>query len=147
MRGWNKLLILCLAIASIVGCSSEKVEKGVIVKGSVNQGGQVLRPSGSQAPGASKVEVIFYPNDPNGVAEQGVADPNTGEFSLVGAGRGIRPGTYKVGVFVRGAGWDSDDLQGKFNQQNTPITVTIPADKVGGTHDLGAIDINNPPQG
>lgn len=144
----NRMLPLFLVASTfIVGCSSDATPKGVTVKGKVNQGGQVLKPAGPAAPGASKVEVIFYPSDPNGVFEQALANLDTGEFTVVGAGKGIKPGVYKVGVFVRGAGFDSDELNGKFNQQNTPISVTIPEDKVGGTFELPPIDINNPPKG
>lgn len=141
---YRVLLYLLSATFFIAGCSGDATPKGVTVKGKLNRGGQVLKPIGPAAPGASKVEVIFYPSDPNAAFEQGLADLETGEFTLMGAGRGIKPGAYKVGVFIRGASFDSDELNGKFNQQNTPITVTIPEDKVGGTYDLPPIDIDNP---
>jgi hypothetical protein len=139
----------CVSLMTVLvaGCGNDGVEKGVTVKGKIQKGGQVLKPTGPVAPGASKVEVIFYPSAADGVAEQAIANTDTGEFTLVGAGKGIKPGTYKVGVFVRGAGFDSDELGGKFNQQNTTISITIPAEKVGQEHDLGVIDIDNPPAG
>lgn len=147
MKSISFVLAGLLFVVAMTGCSGEKVDKGVTVKGKIQKGGQVLKPTGPAAPGASKVEIIFYPSDPNGVAEQAVADPSTGDFTLIGAGKGIKPGTYKVGVFVRGAGFDSDELAGKFNKDQTTISVSIPEDKLGSTHDIGAIDIDNPPKG
>lgn len=145
-----RCVVYAICISFLVfsaGCGSDGVKKGVTVKGKIHQGGQALKPSGPMAPGASKVEVVFYTSEADGVHEQAIADMNTGEFTMTGAGKGIKPGTYKVGVFVRGAGWDSDDLKGKFNQTNTTISVTIPEDKIGQTFDLPPIDIDNPPKG
>jgi hypothetical protein len=132
-----------LFLGLMIGCNEPAFEKGVTVKGKIVKGGQVLKPSGPQAPGASKVEVIFYPNDTNMPEEQAILD-DQGQFTLVGQGKGIKPGTYKVAVFVRGAGFDSDELAGAFNKDKTTITKDIPADKVGQELDLGTIDIDNP---
>ena len=121
MRATTYLAPMMLLGIFLIGCSSESFEKGVTVKGKIVKGGQVLKPTGPQAPGASKVEVILFPADPNGVDEQGILN-DQGEFTLTGQGKGMKPGDYKVGVFVRGASFDSDELGGKFNKQNTPLT-------------------------
>lgn len=143
MQSRNYFIACALFAAILAGCGGPNFEKGVTVKGKIVKGGQVLKPSGPQAPGASKVEVIFYPNDTNLPEEQAILDEQ-GAFTLLGQGKGIKPGAYKVGVFVRGAGWDSDELNGQFNKEKTTITKDIPADKVGQVHDLGTIDIDNP---
>lgn len=143
MRAKIAFAPLVLAVAFLIGCGGDNFEKGVTVKGKIVRSGQVLKPSGPQAPGASKVEVILFPVDPNGVDEQGILN-DMGEFTLMGQGKGMKPGDYKVGVFVRGASFDSDELGGKFNEQNTPLKISIPADKVGQVHDVGTLDIDKP---
>jgi hypothetical protein len=144
----SRIGIFALVVAAIfsLGCTPDRVEKGVTVKGKIVKSGQVLKPTGPIAPGASKVEVILFPVDPNGVDEQAILN-DQGEFTMTGQGKGMKPGEYKLGVFVRGASFDSDELGGKFNEQNTTMKISVPADKVGQTHDLGTIDIDNPPKG
>lgn len=143
MRFRSYVAASALLFVLMMGCSGPNFEKGVTVKGKIVKSGQILKPAGPAAPGASKVEVIFYPNDTNLPEEQAILDEQ-GAFKLLGQGKGIKPGTYKVGVFVRGAGWDSDELGGQFNKEKTTITKDIPADKVGQELDLGTIDIDNP---
>jgi hypothetical protein len=65
-----------------------------------------------------------------------------GSFQLVGAGRGIKPGQYKLAVLQQNQGYGSDMLKGAFSAQNTPIEITVPEDQMGDTFDLGVVELD-----
>jgi hypothetical protein len=63
-------------------------------------------------------------------------------FEIFGLGIGVPPGSYKLAVYHRDKGFDSDALEGAFSEENTPIKVQVPEAKVGGRFDLEVIDLN-----
>ena len=92
---------------------------------------------------------------PDGAGEVHLRGSYVGEYSIEdgsvifeGPGKGIPPGNYVLTV----QGDDSmpddaetDPFEGKFQTETSPFTFEIPAGKVGGEHDLGVIDLDNPP--
>jgi hypothetical protein len=135
------------AIALVVaGCGGGYTpKKGVVVKGTVLKAGQPLQVPRRDI-GLGGVEVQLVPTGPaadsRGV-EVALAAEN-GSFELRGAGSGIPPGKYKLAVLQHDKGPGSDILKGAFSPAKTPITVEVPEDKLGGTHDLGVIDLDKP---
>jgi hypothetical protein len=63
---------------------------------------------------------------------------------MLGPGAGISPGKYKLAVLQHDQGPGSDLLKGAFSRDKTPIRIEIPPAKLGGTHDLGVIDLDKP---
>jgi hypothetical protein len=132
-----------VAGSMLVGCSDSgpKVPVGVTVTGKVLKGGQPLKAE-QAPPGEFPGEVIFLPDDPSGARQQEPLKPD-GSFREAGDGKGIKPGKYRLAVlhFIRGRG--SDGLNGAFSEQNTGITVDIPADKSGGEYALPPIELED----
>jgi hypothetical protein len=130
-----------MAFVGVVGCSSEdaSIKPGVIVRGRLLQDGQPLSVP-NQSVGAGMVQVALVPIDKPGEPERALAKPD-GTFQVVGSGKGLASGHYKLAVFQRDHGMESDQLKGAFNEKNTPITVELPASKVGSQIDLGDFDL------
>jgi len=131
-----------VALATLVGCGDGfDAPEGVIVTGKIVQGGQPV----SVAPtpdGYNGVEVRLEGASPEeNLDSTGTTCDANGNFELIYAGEGIRPGKYKLVVMVHQGGADTDTLNGKLSAENTKIEVDIPKDKVGSKHDLGTIDI------
>jgi hypothetical protein len=144
----NPLLIgLCyLAMALLNGCGPSYVTpQGAKIQGKIVKGGQPLQVPGRES-GTGYIEVNMSPADPAQVGQlpdtSGMAAAD-GSF-LIEYERGLPPGKYKLAVYQRDQGGDSDQLQGKFSRQNSPIIVDIDKSKIGGTIDLGTIDLDTP---
>lgn len=148
--------VVWLAIFSLLCCagcgrsSTYVPETGVIVKGRIVQGGVPLEAPRRDV-GLSSVDVQLIPEGMLALAEReetslqvegGVADEN-GAFEIVAGGGGVPPGKYRLAVFQRDQGFDSDRLKGAFSPRRTPIEIDVPADKLGGTLDLGTIELND----
>jgi hypothetical protein len=123
------------------GCTGNPTPKtGVVVTGKVVKGGMPLAAE-RLPPGEFPAEIIFVPAA-GGDAERQALLPD-GTFKEDGAGKGIAPGKYKLAVLHYPQGRPADGLQGAFSEQNSPINIDIPADKSGGEHDLGTIELND----
>lgn len=141
-RGMLTLASLFTCVG-FVGCGSGvKAPEGVVVTGKIVQGGSPV----SIAPtpdGYNGVHVHFVPTFGAG---SGTADTEemcdaSGNFKLVYLGDGLPPGKYKVAIALRQGGPETDQLSGKLSPDSTTIEVDVPKDKLGGTHDVGTIDI------
>jgi hypothetical protein len=66
-----------------------------------------------------------------------------GNFEIVAGGRGVPPGQYRLAVYQHDRGYDSDRLAGAFSAKKTPIEIDVPEDKLGGSLDVGTIDLND----
>ena len=139
--------LLAMAILACTGCDGGySPPDGVIVTGKVVKGGSPLDvPNREVALGV--VELVLVPLS---VGEDDAALPiestpvaADGSFRLEGPGNGMKPGRYKLAVYQRDRGYGSDLLAGSFSEQNSPIEVEVPADEIGGKHDLGVIELND----
>jgi len=144
MRAKSLLGCFYLGLILLAGCGSRYVTPvGAKITGKIVKGGQPLQVPGRES-GTGYVEVNISPADPAQVGQL----PDTSAFTEADGGflieyeRGLPPGKYKLAVYQRDQGGDSDQLQGKFSKQNTPIKVDIDTSKVGGSVDLGTIDLD-----
>lgn len=150
-------LSLSLALLPVWGCGQSEnvpdIETGVVLKGRIVSMKTPLVPENAP-PGTGAGEVILIPvSQSDGKAshrESGTVDED-GKFQIVGDGKGVAPGEYRLGVIPPGdAGVPGGDtlsenknpLAEKFSVENSPIKVTVPQEKVGEEHDLGLIDLD-----
>lgn len=124
------------------GCNSYTPESGVIVTGKIVQGGQPVAVETTED-GYNGLKVQFSPADPSDLklASSVAMCKASGDFEMTYEGKGLPPGKYKVSVSVLSNGNPTETYVGKLDEPNSPITVEVPADKVGGKHDVGTIDI------
>jgi len=144
-----KILLICIAVlTAIAGCGSGvKLPKGVIVKGKVLKGGIPLE-APNRAGGSSQIRVLLFPVNAGPQDQRSEAydlATESGDFSIVYAGYGVEPGKYKLAV-LQFLDPNKDGLEGKFDPENTPMEIDVPSDKVGGTIDVGTIDLDMPPK-
>jgi hypothetical protein len=86
--------------------------------------------------GVGMIEVVLMVPDAPEHSELADAE---GNVTFAG---GVKPGTYKMAVFQRDEGMDSDLLNGAFSRQATKITIVVP-DNEGEEIDLGTIELND----
>jgi len=136
------VLVLLIGSALLAGCGdgNPPAPQGVVVTGKVVKGGAPL-PQGRLPPGEPGAEVVFVPVAGGESERQAIGADGT--FREIGWEKGIKPGKYRLAVYHYVTGRGSDGLGGAFSEQNSPITVDIPADKSGSTHDLGTIELND----
>lgn len=130
------LFVCCTFLSFIAGCESYSPVQGVVVTGKVLQGGQPV----STAPtpdGYNGAQVEFF----SGTAAATVPCEADGKFRIEYEGGGLPPGKYKVAIYVRKDGPDSDILENKLGRDSTTIEFDIPQDKMGGEMDVGTIEI------
>jgi len=138
---WSACACLLVIFAGCEG--GPKIAKGVVVKGKVLKGGAPI-PGVRPEIGLGLVQISLLPVAPN--TESGFSLlKEDGSFEIIGSGKGIPAGKYKVVIVQR------DQMPGQpsavpdsFSEANSTMQVEIPADKVGGSHDLGTIDIDKP---
>jgi hypothetical protein len=142
----NPLLgcICCLAVILVAGCGPKySTGAGVKLKGRIVKGGQPLQITGPS--GTAWVEVNIFPAnaaEASKLADTSVQTEPDGSFFIDYEGRGVPPGKYKLAVFQRNLGPGSDQLNGKFSQESTTLTVDADSSKVGSTVDLGTIELD-----
>lgn len=134
---------LLVVFFAIIGCTSDdnpKAPPGVIIKGRVVKGGQAIHvPRPDIKYGLVEVAFIAEGSPPDSSGESAVVETD-GNFQLVGIGKGLAAGKYKVTVrqMING----KDTFGEAFSQEATPIVVEIPAGKVGGEIKLDEIDLD-----
>lgn len=142
MLRWLSTGLVVLALLACCGCGGgSEAEKVVAVRGKVTRGGQTLTVAGEEA-GLGYVQVQFYRIDDAGAQSTDPASARVstadGSFQLAGhGGQGIPPGKYRIAVRQ----WDpypEDKLQGKFDENTSPIIRTIDGDTTL------TIDLENP---
>lgn len=137
-RAWWCCVVVCL-IASACG-KAEYGEKGVVVRGRIVQNGEPL-PLDRPDVGLGVVELKLIPqgaNDPMDFASA----RGDGKFEFIGEGQGVKPGTYRLAVLHYKSGPGTDELQGKLDETNTQITLTVPADQMGDAYDAGDVELS-----
>jgi len=127
----------------LAGCGGgQVVPKGVIVTGTVVQNGKTLDVPNREV-GLGNVLISLVPlgqSQAQATVEHAMADKD-GAFKVIGRGRGVPPGKYRLAVQQQDRGPGSEMLKGDFSDKTSPMEVAIPADKLGGTHSLGEIDL------
>ena len=138
------VLVAWLAAFLLSGCGGDgnpPVASGIVVQGKVVKGGQPLAVP-RQDVGFGMVQVMLIPVSGSGETERCSAKPD-GTFQVLGAGKGLPAGRYKLAVYQRDKGIESDLLEGAFSEQKTPIVVELPEKNVGGRLDLGVIELDS----
>jgi hypothetical protein len=131
-----------VAIAGLVGCGSSGPDL-VIAKGKIVKGGNPL-PITRPEIGVGSLQLQLTPEaSAPGLEPEVTRAKEDGTFEFIGEGKGIKPGTYRLSVLHFQDGPPVDKLNGAFGPQNTPLKVTVAADK-GPSHDLGTIDLDKP---
>ena len=137
-------ICLLVAAALTLGCGGFKPDTGVKVKGKITKGGAPLSvPNMAAKTGFIKVDLVPVHS---GAQDDRVMAPSMqeidGTFLIVGDGRGVKPGKYKISV-VTNPGNGQDDLKGKFNGATSKIEVDILEKNMGGTQDLGTLELDS----
>ncbi len=133
-------LLLVLPLSLLAGCGGASGDPFVVVKGTILHGGQPM-PMERADVGLGSVQLTLVPVGAGDADYANAAEDGTFEF--FGAGEGVPPGEYRLAVVHNKSGPGADELKGMFSEDKSPITVSVPADKAGGTHDLGAIDLSD----
>jgi len=132
-------------VAFLSGCGHKYATgEGVRIKGQILKGGAPLRVSEKEK-GTGWIEVTLFAADPaqgTQLADTSTQSQDDGSFFMDYEGRGVPPGKYKLAVYQRNEGPGTDQLNGKFSKENTTIIVDAESSKVGGTLDLGTIELD-----
>jgi hypothetical protein len=153
MKGFHGGVGLALMLL-IAGCGDFKPEKGVTVTGKAVKGGAPFIPPKSDNGMAGALIALVPTGDPNAKREGSSCRVKPdGTFKIVGAGAGIQPGKYNV-FFTELAGPPGGGPPGGgppgappggsgAPMGGRPIKeIDIPANKLGGSFDLGDVDID-----
>lgn len=133
--------LICWFAVGCSGDSNPEVPEGVVITGQVLQDGEPLKMDRPDV-ALGRVEIQFYPvNDANDTGMEATELDAEGNFKLLGPGKGLAPGQYKVAIYHDQTGYGEDALKGTFSEESTPIEISVPEDEVGGTHDLGTIEL------
>jgi hypothetical protein len=136
-------LTMLVGIVLLLGCGGHKPATGIIVKGKVTKGGAPITvPNMESKVGTVKIELFPVYTDPADQREaEGTLSEADGSFNIVGAGKGIKPGKYKLAIFAD-PGDGINQLGDRFTGENSPIEVEISEKDVGGTKDLGTLEVD-----
>lgn len=147
---WVPVVWLAPALVATTGCGGPPVAPpGVTVVGVLTRAGKPFVLPGRDV-GLGDVEVHLVPvglvGAPAGTetglqAESGLADGN-GRFEIRGAGGGVPSGRYRVAVFARDRGFQSDALGGAFAPERTPFEIELPEKLLGEVFDVGTLDLS-----
>jgi hypothetical protein len=114
----------------------------VIVAGKVLKGGQPLAVPRADV-GFGMIEVALVPENASIGPRETATASSDGSFEVLGMGKGVPPGRYKLAIFQRDKGVDSDALEGAFSDEKTPISVDVTKDKLGGKLDMKVIELDS----
>jgi hypothetical protein len=138
-------VVLGLALLVMGGCGGYTPPAGLMVKGKILKGGKPLEVTRPDV-GLGCVEVRLVPLDDAAKTHgaESCLTERDGSFSLIGGGKGVSPGKYRVAIFQFKEGYGNDELKGAFSDTQSTIEVVVPADRKGGPIDLGTIDLDQP---
>ncbi len=143
LRAFAVITSLVLVVA-FAGCGPSGPPR-VTVKGKLVKGGAPL-PVPRADIGLGWVQMELIPADGNSSKQHEMTrTKEDGTFEFIGEGDGIATGDYRLSVIHFEQGPPNDKLKGAFSPEKTQIKISVPADK-GSTHDLGTIDLDNPPK-
>lgn len=138
-------IFLSIAVVSLLvagGCGGAKIEQGVVVRLKIVMDGKPLEGPSSSVPGVTPLEVLLVPIPAAGGEVEPAVKVEPGVFEARRAGKGIKPGKYKVTVLIRDeGGMEGDLLNGKFNETNSTVEITVPEDQLGKTFEAPEIDL------
>ena len=133
-----------IGVAFLLGCGGYKAATGVVVKGKVTKGGAPLTvPNMDSGTGTVKVELFPIHADAQDKREsEGTNSKADGSFEIAGAGKGVKPGKYKVAIFAD-PGDGVNQVGERFTGSNSPIEVEVVEKNLGGTQDLGTLEVDS----
>ena len=133
-----------VGVVLLMGCGGYKAAKGVVVVGKVTKGGAPITvPNMESKTGTVKIELVPVHANPQDQREaEGTLGETDGSFKISGAGKGVMPGKYKLAIFAD-PGDGLNQLGDKFTGTNSPIEVEVSDAKLGGTQDLGSIEVDS----
>lgn len=117
MSWFQRLSGFVVLSSLLLGCGGYKATKGVTVKGKLTKGGAPLTvPNMDIGVGTIKVELFpIHSGLEDERSSEGTLGKADGTFEIVGAGKGVKPGKYRLGVIADpGTG---DELGGKFSAE------------------------------
>ncbi len=131
-KGFVRLLAALGMISLVVGCGGGSGEQLVQVHGTLTNAGQPLEVEGRDV-GLGIVRVDFYEIDENGVQttdpQPGLLAPDRKSYTVPGrSGNGLPVGKYRIVVRQWDPFPDFDRLEGRFDEQNSPIIREITED-------------------
>lgn len=143
----RNMLMCLLAVGVLAGCDGSDAytpDPGVVLKGRVLHNGEPMHVERPDI-GLGFVELVLFPEgtDPEldvDRAEATIAEPD-GTFIFEGPGEGIPAGDYRLAVYHYEQGPEADKLEGAFSPANTPITIKVSSDDIGGDQDLGDLEL------
>jgi hypothetical protein len=141
MVRWSGTPALISLLLVTLGCGSGySPPTGVTVTGKIVRGGQPVGVAPTPD-GYNGVEIQYGPASSTGAKlDSGIAMcDDSGGFTLIGPGEGVHPGKYKLAIAILQN--SNDTLEGKLDSEKSTIEIDVPQDKVGGTHDVGTIDL------
>jgi hypothetical protein len=142
VRSWCNVVLGCVCLVAL-GCGGYKPPEGLLVKGKILKGGKPLEVTRPDV-GLGFVEVRLVPLD-DAAKKHGAESCHAeqdGSFTIIGAGKGVSPGKYRLAFFHFKEGFGRDELDGAFSDTKSTLEVVVPADKSGPV-DLGTIDLND----
>jgi hypothetical protein len=143
MTRFSHLMIL-VGAALILGCGGYKPATGVVVKGKVTKGGAPITvPNMDSGTGTVKIDLFPVHADVQDPRESmGTLGKADGSFEISGAGKGVVPGKYKLAIFAD-PGDGVNQVGDKFTGSNSPIEVDVSDKNLGGTQDLGTLEVDS----
>ena len=133
-----------IGVSFLLGCGGYKAAKGVVVKGKVTKGGAPITVPNMDS-GTGTVKIDLFPVHANAQDERegaGTLSGSDGNFTISGAGKGVKPGKYKLAIFAD-TGDGLNQLGDRFTGSNSPIEFDISEKNLGGTQDLGTLEVDS----
>ena len=141
-RSWQCAALIGLSF--LLGCGGYKAPTGVVVKGKVTKGGAPITVPNMDA-GTGTVKIELFPVHANAQDQRESAGTNSkadGSFEISGAGKGIKPGKYKLAIFAD-PGDGVNRVGDKFTGSDSPIEVDVSEKNLGRTQDLGTLEVDS----
>ncbi|MGI8982656.1 MAG: hypothetical protein ACR2FY_25770 [Pirellulaceae bacterium] len=141
-RSWR--FVALIGVAFLLGCGGYKAPSGVVVKGKVTKGGAPITvPNMDSGTGTVKIELFPVHADAQDSRDSvGTTSKSDGSFEITGAGKGVTPGKYKLAIFAD-PGDGVNQLGDKFTGSDSPIEVEVADKNLGGTQDLGSLEVDS----
>lgn len=141
-RSWR--FVALIGVSCLLGCGGYKAATGVVVKGKVTKGGAPITvPNMDSGTGTVKIELFpVHANEQDQRESVGTNGKADGSFEIAGAGKGIKPGKYKLAIFAD-PGDGVNQVGDRFTGSDSPIEVEVAEKNLGGTQDLGTLEVDS----
>ena len=136
-------VVILLWFAGCSGSGNPPVKPAVIIQGKIVNGGQPI-PAPRADVGFGLVEITLFPEGSSPGSVETATAKADGSFEILGLGKGVPPGNYKLAVSQRDQepGSAAATALDAFSKENTPIKIQVPDTKVGGRFNLEVIDLS-----